>query len=423
MPKIGQKVNGSISFPYSMLGGDVTLHCGDVIDALRSMKAKSVHCVVTSPPYWGLRDYGVDGQIGSEPLPDCLGWAKGTRCDKCHVCKMVAVFHEIRRVLRDDGTVWLNYGDTYSGSGDLESGNLVGVPWRVALALQADGWILRQDIVWSKPSPMPESVTNRCTKAHEYVFLLAKGDGYYFDQEAMKEPAKTAGQPPRKLGKKQAKTEYDGMVSHNEDHASAVLGRVNNSNRRSVWVVSSEGFDGAHFATFPPKLIEPMILAGCPERVCVKCGAPHRRVVEKEQLTRERPNDYVKRIPTSTLTGGEYSPPGRRETKGQQGGMNTCANFVAGVETRTTGWAQGCLCNVGATGGTVLDPFMGSGTTACVAIGNGRKSIGVDLNAQYLRDIAVPRIEGTAIKRPDLGAVILAERPRKALMGGGKRRS
>ena len=217
---------------------------GDCRETLRSMPNESVQCCVTSPPYWGLRDYGHNGQLGMEKTPEDF------------VDNLVDVFREVRRVLKDDGTLWLNLGDSYAsttkGSGgpsDLQGTNagsryasrrfvlpsglkpkdLVGIPWRVALALQTDGWYLRQDIIWHKPRQMPESVTDRCTKAHEYIFLMAKSDRYYYDQEAIKEPSKESG----------------------------VL-----RNKRSVWAVMPAVFKGAHFATFPEDLITPCVRAG-----------------------------------------------------------------------------------------------------------------------------------------------------------------
>ena len=310
-----------------------------------------MHCCVTSPPYFGLRDYGHDGQIGLEPTPGE------------YVAKLVEVFREVRRVLRDDGTLWLNLGDSYASTPPgnktigvsaksglrgvngasgayretLASGHatkrdtsklqgikpkdLLGIPWRVAFALQADGWYLRQDIIWHKPNPMPESVRDRCTKAHEYIFLLSKSERYHFDADAIKErsvtndPRRPYGSPgankldPRGAqgrGENRKRGEFDGKTN-------ALPGReafrafTEFRNRRSVWTVTTKPFKGAHFATFPPDLIEPCILAGCPE------------------------------------------------------------------------------------GGTVLDPFLGSGTTAVVALRNRRNAIGCELNPEYVK-IAKKRI-------------------------------
>jgi len=291
-----------------------TVHVGDCLASLRQMPAESVNTCVTSPPYFGLRDYGHEGQIGLEDTPEA------------YVARLVEVFREVRRVLRDDGTLWLNLGDSYAanrayqvpstkggpkhgpgqsagGAGSvvpdgLKPKDLIGIPWRVAFALQADGWYLRQDIIWHKPNPMPESVTDRCTKAHEYIFLLSKSPRYYFDQEAVKEPAVRSGDIPggKKYSSLSAATTIGGQ------HTKATLNHkaVSDSrNRRSVWTVSTKPYSGAHFATFPPDLIEPCVLAGCP------------------------------------------------------------------------------------VGGTVLDPFGGSGTTAGVAIKHGRSAVLCELNPDY----------------------------------------
>ena len=236
---------------------DFEVHIGDTRKVLPALTAGSVNTVVTSPPYYGLRDYGVDGQIGLEQTPEA------------YVAELVEVFRGVRRVLRDDGTVWLNLGDSYNayngnrgaskgaanckhheimpalpkGNGltvpALKNKDLIGIPWRVAFALQADGWYLRQDIIWHKPNPMPESVKDRCTKAHEYIFLLSKSAKYYCGMEAVKEPV-TSKNPP--------------------------IGNCTDGKRnlRSVWTVTTKPYKGAHFATFPPALIEPCVLAGAP---------------------------------------------------------------------------------------------------------------------------------------------------------------
>ena len=246
---------------------------GDCREVLKTMPDCSVHCCVTSPPYFGLRDYKVDGQIGLEQTPDA------------YVAQLVAVFREVRRVLADDGTLWLNLGDSYSGSGKGPAGNLgkihnereikqtsgivpdglkpkdlIGIPWRVAFALQADGWYLRQDIIWHKPNPMPESVKDRCTKSHEYMFLLSKSERYYFDAEAIAEPSVTNDprRPYTSVGAKQidGRTEWkSGERRGGNDFTKR--------NRRDVWTVATKPYKGAHFATFPPELVRPCILAGC----------------------------------------------------------------------------------------------------------------------------------------------------------------
>ena len=221
---------------------------------------ESVQCVITSPPYWGLRDYGVDGQLGLESTPEE------------YISNMVQVFREIWRVLRPDGTLWLNLGDSYAGSGgaggdyNLPAKNLIGIPWRVAFALQADGWYLRQDIIWHKPNPMPESVHDRCTRAHEYIFLFAKSSRYYYNADAIVEPAvgghsATAASFRRGSGKRSIPILPGKAATHRLSRPDV---RYNGPtrNRRSVWTVATRPYRGAHFATFPPELIEPMVLAG-----------------------------------------------------------------------------------------------------------------------------------------------------------------
>mgnify|MGYP003654646784 CR=1 FL=1 len=245
----------------------IELIVGDCREKLREVGDETIHCCVTSPPYWGLRDYGEGDQIGLEETPEAF------------VEQLVSVFREVKRVLRDDGTLWLNLGDTYAANRgyqvpdgkhidvgnskgmraadiNLKPKDLVGIPWRVAFALQADGWYLRQDIIWHKPSPMPESVKDRCTKAHEYIFLLSKSPRYYYDAEAIAEPAQYAGD--------------DRGASPSTRHAvpmtSGMSGKTGDTrNKRSVWTVTTKPFSGAHFATFPPDLIEPCIKAGCPK--------------------------------------------------------------------------------------------------------------------------------------------------------------
>ena len=212
---------------------------GDVRTSLQRIDEKSVQTCITSPPYWGLRDYGEDNQIGLEQTPDE------------YVAQMVAVFREVWRVLRDDGTVWLNIGDSYAGGGmkipeGLKQKDLVGIPWRVALALQADGWYLRQDIIWHKPNPMPESVADRCTKSHEYVFLLTKSSKYFFDNEAIKEdgviPAGTKG------AKGSVERQNEKGVNARPPEYKIYDGK---RNKRSVWTINTKPFKGAHFDVMP----------------------------------------------------------------------------------------------------------------------------------------------------------------------------
>ncbi len=298
---------------------------GNCLEMLDQLPEQSVNTCVTSPPYWGLRDYGESDQLGLEETPEE------------YVENMVAVFREVKRVLRDDGTVWLNLGDSYvsnhaTGTKDSDTGwkhgeisqgyqaraggaggvfktkDLVGIPWMVAFALRADGWYLRQDIIWHKPNPMPESVTDRCTKSHEYIFLLSKNKKYYYDNEVIKEdsidPESLTGRRPRNAAQMfhhDAKN-YKFSGSVNEDGSLGDVGKVyNKRNKRSVWTITTKPYKEAHFATYPPDLIEPCILAGCPEEVCVKCETPYERKVESKRLKRNelpkddpryRPNTY-----------------------------------------------------------------------------------------------------------------------------------
>lgn len=295
---------------------------GDVLEQLKSLPDESVNCVVTSPPYWGLRDYGQEGQLGLEQEPEE------------YIANMVKVFQEVKRVLRDDGTLWLNIGDTYAAGkmGRDDSGNngrfggqrltpkqrkapngfkpkdLVGIPWMLAFALRADGWYLRQDIIWAKPNVMPESVRDRCTKSHEYLFLLTKSPKYHYDYVAIKEPVSEvslkraqsgwkSNRPSAKAGPNGVDVEQMGTRFVNPE------GR----NKRDVWFIPTASFKGAHFAVMPERLVEPCILAGCPE------------------------------------------------------------------------------------GGVVLDPFFGSGTVGVVALKHNRKYIGIELNPEYV-EVAKKRL-------------------------------
>ena len=252
--------------------GNATLYCGDCLEVLRTLPDASVQCCVTSPPYYGLRDYGHADQIGLEQSPEE------------YVAKLVAVFREVQRVLKDDGTLWLNLGDSYANGGrqsrdtddklsqrgmnvrpddGAKPKDLLGIPWRVAFALQADGWYLRQDIIWAKPNPMPESVRDRCTKAHEYLFLLSKADRYYFDADAIAEPSIKGSAGSRFDA---GKTALHGLGRSSEKDRIERDSR----NRRSVWTIATKPYSGAHFAVMPPALVEPCILAGSrPSDVCL----------------------------------------------------------------------------------------------------------------------------------------------------------
>jgi len=352
-----------------------TVVCADALDWLRTLPDESVNCIITSPPYYGLRDYGADGQLGLENTPEQ------------YVTRLVAVFREIRRVLRPDGVCWLNLGDSYAANrteqvtptkwptlqqgqssrvpSGLKPKDLIGIPWRVAFALQADGWWLRSDIIWAKPNPMPESVRDRPTKAHEYVFLLTRSATYWYDAEAVSEQSSDNSH-----GGGQAHVERYMQQSGRNDGSRAMGIVTATRNRRSVWTVATEPTPFAHFATFPQKLIEPMVLAGCPARVCATCGAPWERVVERSA-------DKV------NLREGQQQQ--RRANGAQTGGTERVTLGVTEhVKRETIGFRPSCTCDADTRPGIVLDPFMGSGTTALVARQLGRHFLGCDVNAEYV---------------------------------------
>jgi DNA modification methylase len=389
---------------------------GDVRQELKKLHSESIHCVVTSPPYWGLRDYGSKDQLGLEKTPEQ------------YIDNMVKVFREVKRVLRNDGTVWLNLGDSYAGSngsrgitentpsvkkGDklllkriegrnftehkdggmpiispdsigLKHKDLVGIPWRVALALQADGWYLRSDIIWNKPNPMPEPVKDRPTKSHEYIFLLTKSAKYYYDHEAIKEPYSESSIERINQVTFDSQTGGDkdyGKVSVHSKNTNSIRGTLekfkenlgSGRNRRSVWDITVKSYPGAHFATFPEEIPELCIKAGTSEGgCCLECGTPYNRIVEKgEKVSSE---DY--------------------KGKGKKDYASALAENPSDVKRRTLesmrqviykGWEAGCDCEGVKIPCTVLDPFAGSGTTCAVASRLGRDSIGIELNEEYLK--------------------------------------
>ena len=366
---------------------------GDCREVLRDLPKGSVQMVCTSPPYWGLRNYGVKNQIGLERTPELF------------VQQMVEVFALVRDVLSDDGTLWLNMGDCYasgptgthrqqrdpramqnnSGWTKREQGtantlgpglkpkDLCGMPWRVAFALQADGWYLRSDIIWHKPNPMPESVTDRPTKSHEYLFLLTKSPRYFYDSEAIREPFadERMGNPGNyrsslKLAADITRGQHGNGVTGdgwNED------GRQTGRNRRTVWTITPKPFKGAHFATFPPKLVEPCILAGtsevghCP---APGCGKRWVRVVERSSAEPAR-------IGAWKATGA-----GHRRDIDRKGGFYD-------AHTETLGFRPTCDHGKKPVPDVVLDPFGGSGTTAEVAQRLGRDWVMIELNPKYGR--------------------------------------
>jgi DNA modification methylase len=442
---------------------NVRLYHGHVVDRLALLPAKSVHCCVTSPPYWGLRNYETgtweggdpacdhlrkpttnghtnspkfnpageafknkpglpysgkcgkcgavrrDMQLGAEPSPDCD--TKGqAQCGACFVCNTVAWARELRRVLRDDGTFWLNLGSTY-----LPDGNLAGVPWLCALALQADGWILRQEIIWQKPSAMPEAVKNRCTKAHEQLFLFAKKVGYFYDQEAVKVPAAD----PQRPAQPNYSRSLPGNPYASQGTPGALWGERGWANRRSVWSINPANYPGSHFAVFPEELVEPCVKAGTSEKgCCAQCGAPWRRVVEDGGTVGGKPHDRRH---------GEDNP----YRLDRQTGLAAAGAWAVWVR-KTVGWEPTCKCvgdvEIGEDGNTehpvpppvvpctVLDPFVGSGTACRVALGLGRHSVGIDLSEKYLQEHAIPNVEG---RLRALGRAV-AVKPRVPVRVGGE---
>jgi len=394
-----------------------TLHLGDCREVLRGMEAESVQCVVTSPPYWGLRNYGVEGQLGLEPTPDL------------YVEHMVKVFREVRRVLRKDGTVWLNLGDSHAGGGNnngntkaisekqgsnrgnryepkpvpvgLKPKDLVGIPWRVAFALQADGWWLRSDIVWSKPNPMPESVQDRPTRSHEYVFLLSKSAKYYYDSAAIREPLRPSTAADSRLFKEGYETGrpergYPGSASNGSgllqprrdkqrghgrrhdgfndrwDAMTKDEQQANGANKRTVWEIATQPYPEAHFATFPEALVRPCVLAGTSEAgECVECGAPWERVTE-----RPKPPDDLR----NRDNGAKMDFHTRQVGSGQK-----LQDWYDANPTQTTGWRPTCKHEAGTRPQVILDPFGGSGTVAVVARRAGRRAVLIDVKEDYLR--------------------------------------
>jgi len=396
---------------------DWTIRAGDCRELIRSIPAASVQTCITSPPYWGLRDYGTATWEGGDSNCDhikhsiprdldergssTLGGTTKTQnaaelagnylheCGMCgairndlqvgleqtpedYVSEMVDVFREVRRVLRDDGTLWLNLGDSYASNPTigLKQKDLVGIPWRVAFALQADGWYLRSDIIWAKPNPMPESITDRPTKAHEYLFLFTKSARYYYDADAIKEPLATEPHAPGNKKLDASRNDHDQM--------NKVWGSDGLRNKRSVWTIATQPYSGAHFAVMPEALVEPCVNAGTSERgCCASCGDPFARVVER--------------------TGGPPSGDHRKRADGITGGKTAHdTGTVAGShlsniykeygypEIKTIGWKPGCGCDQSdPVACVVLDPFAGAGTVPLVAARLGRDSIGLELNPEY----------------------------------------
>ena len=477
-----------------------TIYQGHTLDVLKQLPDESVHCCVTSPPYWGLRDYGLEPQIwngdvdcehewgdeikraqegsGNDGVPKewqrpsreaQKGGSSGQFCQLCgawkgnlgleptrelYVKHIVDIFREVKRVLRNDGTLWLNLGDSYNAgrtggwaggkcgmckqgtkeyyqqqSGPKVEGlkpkDLIGIPWRVAFALQADGWYLRSDIIWHKPNPMPESCTDRPTKAHEYLFLMSKNQKYFYDADAVRETHDIA----RFMRYKNPAHEREGFNiqrSGGDGMGYNPAGR----NKRSVWTIATQPFPEAHFATFPEKLIEPCILAGTSEKgCCVECGAPWERVVDNPG----NPEGILgyKGEPNARTKGGGFNNLDVHTVEKTR--LKKGHNPTQYSKSKTIGWQPSCkcygtdplptspkqgedepdevyqekcepiclerirLCKLWAPlptkPGVVMDIFIGAGTSAIVAYKHNCKFIGIDLSETYLKDIAIPRIE------------------------------
>lgn len=420
---------------------------GDALARLREMPDESVQCCVTSPPYFGLRDYGTGSWEGGDAAcaHKATNYDRGERADRGNVMErttpyreacgrcgarrvdrqigleptpdefvdaLVAVFREVRRVLRADGTLWLNLGDSYANSprgnapGDVASSNLaggggyqdgiarggmdksrlpgvkqkdlLGIPWLVAFALRADGWYLRSDIIWAKPNPMPESVTDRPTKAHEYVFLLSKSQRYFYDADAIREGSGVSFASRGFKAESQALRQSVGTAQSGgtgERSAIPIVGR----NKRTVWTVATQPYSEAHFATFPPKLIEPCILAGSSPQACGECGAPWGRVVERTPMV----------VEASERRRNMESEQGAR-ARTQTGGTMTQA-----PTSQTVGWESSCDHDDDSGRCVVLDPFAGAGTTGLVATRRGRSFVGIELNPTYA-EMARNRIRNDA---------------------------
>jgi len=438
---------------------------GDALTVLRQLPDESVHCVITSPPYWGLRKYEGKEQdqvwggskdcehdfcVSTPPrrerhesdvknpeskqatnLGANIELSDTAFCDRCaawrgqlgleptpdlYVQHLVEVFREVKRVLRSDGALWLNMGDSYvadsyvreKGEQAFQSGeetrqqgwlaenrsesgkrrknlswtsdsglkrkDLVGIPWRVAFALQADGWYLRSDIIWSKLNPMPESVQDRPTKSHEYVFLLAKSPQYFYDADAIREPSICADPESasyRKHGKSDSRSKHLGIEGVKPAFGNQGFWKPSSSgrNKRSVWTIPTQPYAGAHFAVFPEALVEPMVKAGTSEKgCCVKCGAPWEKIVKIDQIRHRKPWKDTKH------------PNGRNTEQ--------LASWAAqyGSTTKVTtpiGWEPTCNCNTDTKPCIVLDPFVGSGTTCLVAAKLNRDWIGIDVSEKY----------------------------------------
>lgn len=434
---------------WQILEGDARARLADLADG-------SVHTVVTSPPYFGLRDYGTGEWEGGDPACEHRGSPRqsgsstlagnghgggkplspylqaqtspmGSVCTRCgatradrqigleatpdeFVAALVGVFREVRRVLRDDGTAWLNLGDSFAtrwasrrddggragfGPGEdrarhhaapagFKSKDLIGIPWMVAFALRADGWYLRADVVWAKPNPMPESVTDRPTRSHEFIFLLSKSPSYFYDAEAIREPDRGVAAGNGFAGRQDHRLSGGLAVGGTKERWTPGGGR----NKRDVWTVTTKPYKGAHFATFPPDLIEPCVLAGAPERACAACGAPWERVVERGE------SSWAERKAAGATWGNVENADSGGGTQRVVHGEGVSHDLYR-APARTVGFEPSCGCDAGVVPGVVLDPFSGAGTTGLVALRRGRSFVGLELNPAYA-EMARERIRDDA---------------------------
>jgi DNA modification methylase len=424
-----------------------TIECADVMDYLRGLPDACVNLVVTSPPYFGLRDYGTAAWDGGDPACDHVNNAKATKkfgnpefnanrpsreetktagyyasvCPKCgarridqqigleatpaaYVARMVDVFREVKRVIRDDASVYVNLGDSF-GSGEIgrndavqertldgrpigkqratnerqqarrTSGlppkSLMLIPHRFAIAMQDDGWLLREDIVWQKPNPMPESVRDRCTRSHEYIFHFTKGPRYWYDAQAVSEPVTQSSIDRAKYSFENSKDRSGGSNSPDTLRADQLVPAGGLRNRRSVWTINPANFKSAHFATFPEDIPEICIKAACPEWCCDQCGAPYEAQVERVAAIPQRHSQSLDASRNDTARAGGFYD----------------------AQINRTGYAPSCTCNAGKRAGVVMDIFMGAGTVGLVAKKLNRRYIGCDLNAEYVK-MATDRING-----------------------------
>lgn len=393
---------------------------GPSLEVLKSIPKNSVHCVVTSPPYFGLRNYEAEGQIGLETTPED------------YIQRLVETFDAVKDVLHPHGTVWVNLGDSYWGSmggsfkdkdlqnsytdkmteeentlairsptpysqtrvreyGGYKPKDLIGIPWMFAFAMRARGWYLRTDIIWNCPNKMPESCKDRPGRAHEYMFLFTKSRDYFYDDEAVRVPSSTAFDPnkKRRADSKSASKFVPGNTSpHREGRVFPF--RTGTRRLRTVWDVTLEPYKGAHSAPYPTKLVEPCVKAGSSEGgCCSQCLNPLKRTLEKVRIREKETDRAWQGLPSVT-------PPQRSipyEPK-KQGSMEPEWEYT------TTGWERTCKCDSTVIPCTVLDPFSGSGTTGLVATSLGRNYVGVDINGDYL-PLAIERIQKNPVRKTE----------------------